>query len=149
VTNTRLVGSTAENIFLSLLNEANITAHVFDATSFDGIVFDMQNEYFKVGNSPFFIQTKCRGSKKPEYNSQGHAPSLFAKIEKSAKELGINKSSLYFVVGFYKKCDIREICYFIIPFSSLGRFRKGNHHYRFSVKKCEEIMRIDSNIVRV
>ena len=69
---TRLVGATAENIFLSLINERGVFAHSFDAAGFDGIVFDVNNRYFKVGRCPFFVQIKCRGSKGKEFNPQGH-----------------------------------------------------------------------------
>jgi hypothetical protein len=49
VQDSRLVGSTAENIFLSILNERGVFATSFDTVAFDGIVYDTDRRFFKVG----------------------------------------------------------------------------------------------------
>ena len=141
----RLVGQTSENIFFSLLNQKGVFAHPFDTAGFDGIVFDFQNELFKVGKSPFFIQIKCRGAKGHEYNAQGHSQKTIEKIRNVARELQLPDTSLYFVVGFFKNDDIRKILYYVIPFGSLGQFEK-NGNYRFSPVKCKEESVRDMNI---
>ena len=51
----RLVGETSENMFLSLMNQQGVFAHSFDTIAFDGIDFDLRNKYLKVGTSPFFL----------------------------------------------------------------------------------------------
>ena len=142
---TRLVGATAENVFLSLINERRVFAHSFDAAGFDGIVFDVNNRYFKVGRSPFFVQIKCRGSKGKEFNPQGHPQKTISNINAVANELKIPDKSLYFVVGFFKNNDIRQMTFFIIPFASLHLFEK-NRQYRFSVSKCKAVKQRDSTI---
>lgn len=147
---TRLVGTTAEAIFLSLLNQKNIVAYFLDANSFDGIVFDMNNEYFKVGKSPFFVQIKCRGSKTSKPNPQGHSPDIFDKILTEANRLKIPETSIYAVMGFYKNNDIRDINYYIIPFNSLGYFKSEiNKQYRFSVNNCEDSLKQSLDIVKI
>ena len=148
-TDTRLVGTTAENIFLCLLNERGIFSHAFDTQAFDGIIFDLDNEYFKVGEPPFFVQIKCRGSRTKKPNSQGLSPSIFEKVIKKAKELKIPKNSLYLIVGFYIDNDLRKINYYIIPFKELSNFKHGSNQYRFSLKKCEKIMENNHNILKI
>ncbi len=144
----RLIGETSENIFLSLLNERGIFAHVFDTAGFDGIAFDTKNKYFKAGKSPFYVQIKCRGSKYDRHNTQGHSPAVFERIIKIAKELRIPKTSLYLILGFFKNNDIRQIRFFILPFSSLPRFKsKGTH--RFSVTACEKASKVDRRIISI
>ena len=141
----RLVGTTTENIFLSLMNQAGIFAHSFDTAGFDGIVFDIDNKYFKVGKSPFFVQIKSRGSPSENYHPQGHPGVTFERISVISEELLIPETSLYFIVGFFKNNDIRQMNYYIVPFSSLSKFEK-NGNYRFSPSKCDEAMLSDSNI---
>jgi hypothetical protein len=141
----RLIGETSENIFLSLLNERGVFAHVFNTAGFDGIAFDLKNRYFKTGKAPFYVQIKCRGSKSDRYNTQGHSPVVFECILKIARELKIPKSSLYLVLGFFKNNDIRQIQFYLIPFFSLPRF-KGKGTYRFSVTKCETARKADPRI---
>jgi hypothetical protein len=144
----RLIGETSENIFLSLLNERGVFAHVFDTAGFDGIAFDLKNRYFKIGKAPFFVQIKCRGAKSDRYSTQGHSPDVFEHILKIARELKIPRSSLYLVLGFFKNNDIRQIRFYIIPFSSLLRF-KGKGTYRFSVAKCEAACNVDPRIISI
>ena len=144
----RLVGTTTENIFLSLMNEKGIFAYSFDAAAFDGIVFDIHKKYFKVGKYPFFVQIKCRGSKGEKYNAQGHPQKTFEKIAAIGKILRIPETSLYVIVGFFKNNDIRQMRYYIVPFSSLRLFYKQGH-YRFSPKKCEEAIFRDSSITSI
>jgi len=144
----RLVGTTTENIFLSLMNEKGIFAHSFDTAGFDGIVFDIHKKYFKVGKSPFFVQIKCRGSKSEKYNAQGFPKKTFEKIVAVSKRLRIPETSLYMIFGFFKNNDIRQMNYYIVPFSSLWLFRKKGE-YRFSPTKCEEALLGDSNITSI
>lgn len=143
----RLVGATAEHIFLSLLNQRGVFAHSFDTAGFDGIAFDIENRYFRVGISPFYLQIKCRGSDDAEPHPQGHNQAIFDRMHQMAVELCIPMSSLYFVAGFFKNRDIRDIEFFIIPFTSLGPFdRRDEGHYRFSVGFCQKVMQADVNI---
>ena len=142
---TRLVGTTAENIFLSLLNQRGVFAHSLDAAGFDGIVFEVNKKYFKVGRSPFFVQIKCRGSKSGRFNPQGYLHKIIADINVAAVQLKIPKTSLYFVVGFFRNSDIRQMTYFIIPFGSLHLFQT-DRQYRFSVSKCKAVKQRDSTI---
>jgi hypothetical protein len=145
VKDTRLVGSTSENIFLSLLNDNGVLATSFDTAGLDGVVYDLKNKYFKVGNPPYYVQIKCRGSKSDKFNPQGHSILAIDKIRSFAKQIQLPESSLYFVVGFYKNNDIRTITFFSIPFRLLRVF-KGTDHYRFSVTKCEEATNKHKNI---
>lgn len=46
----RLIGKTAENIFLSILNQRGIFATAFDTESLDGIVFDAYSHGFWPAN---------------------------------------------------------------------------------------------------
>ena len=139
IKDTRLVGTTAENIFLSLLNERGIFATSFDTAGFDGIVFDSDKQLFKHGDPPFYVQIKCRGSKADEYNPQGHSPKLFQDIIVIADELKIPETSLYLAVGFFKNSDIRTINFFCMPLEqAMNLFKfKSNVEYRFSYKQCE------------
>lgn len=105
----RLVGSTAEDIFLSLLNERGVFATSFDTVAFDGIVYDTDRSFFKVGEAPLYGQIKCRGSEGEHFNPQGHAPSTIDGMRRVARELSIPESSLYFVVGFFRRGDIRTV----------------------------------------
>jgi hypothetical protein len=79
------VGTTTENIFLSLMNEKGIFAHSFDTAGFDGIVFNIDNKYFKAGKSPSFVQIKCRGSESENYHTQGHPQVTFDKYPSLVK----------------------------------------------------------------
>jgi hypothetical protein len=144
----RLVGETSENVFLSLMNQRGIFAHSFDTAGFDGIVFDLRNKYFKVGSSPFFVQIKCRGSKTNKYNAQGHPRATIEKITDVADRLNISEQSLYFVVGFFKNDDVRQMKYYIVPFASLRRF-ENRGHYRFWPDRCDDIMSNDPNITSI
>lgn len=141
----RLIGETAENIFLSLVNQRGVFATAFDSEGLDGIAFDPNHHLFKVGQSPFFVQIKSRNSESESYKSKNFPHDGIRNIESFAKSLGLPSDSLYFVVGFSKDNDIRTIKYFAIPFASLHHF-KTSKWYVFSVKKCEAAMREDSGI---
>lgn len=140
-----LVGTTAENIFLALMNEAGITAVSYDTKGFDGIVIDKENRYFKVGKHPFYVQIKCRGCA-DENCVAGYGKKVFEKISNIATADDIPQTSLYVVLGFYRYNDIRQMKYWIVPFSSLKTFDTGKSQYRFSPKICEKAMLSDSNI---
>src|SRR5215207_5941785 len=111
----RLAGSTAENIFLCILNERGVFAISFDTVAFDGTVYDTNRRYFKVGGSPHYIQIKCRGSEGKQYNPQGRSRNTIDGVRRVAQHLDIPESSLYFVVGFYKPGDIQTAVYYGIP----------------------------------
>jgi len=142
----RLIGKTAENIYISLLNLQGVFATSFDTPGFDGIAYDTLNQIFKIGQPPFYIQIKCRGSKSASYNPQGHAPKRINAIWQSGRELKIPQDSIYFVVGFFKNNDIRDIVYYTLPWDSLDSF-KISGQYRFSVRRCDEEMQKNKNIV--
>lgn len=141
----RLIGETAENIFLSLVNQRRVFATAFDSEGLDGIAFDPDHHLFKVGQSPYFVQIKSRNSESGGYKPKNFPQDGIRNIESFAKSLGLPSDSLYFVVGFSKDNDIRTIKYFAIPFASLHHF-KTSKWYVFSVKKCEAAMREDSGI---
>lgn len=139
---TRLVGKTAENIFLSVLNQRGIFATAFDTEALDGIVFDREARYFK-GPCPSYVQIKCRGSQTTAFNPQGHSASTVDNILKFATKLEVPETSVYLVVGFFCDNDIRTIKFFAVPFGLLHLFRKGehgDHQYRFSVDNCQRKM---------
>ncbi len=144
----RLTGETAENIFLSLVNQKGVFATAFDTEGLDGIAFDPDHRLFTVGQSPYFVQIKCRGSNSASYNSRNFPYDGVRKIVSFVENLGIPHDSLYFVVGFFKEGDVRTVKYYAVPFSSLDGFRT-NGWYQFSVTRCEEAMREDSSIFRV
>ena len=98
LTDHRLVGETAENVFLSLLNSRGVFAASLDTAGFDGVVFDTEKQFFKTGESPFYVQIKCRGSKGKRFSTQGHSTDTIEKIRQVAQELQIPQSSVYFVV---------------------------------------------------
>jgi hypothetical protein len=146
----RLVGATAENIFLSILNERGIFATSLDIVAFDGIVFDKDRRWFKVGESPFYVQIKCRGSESEHFNPQGHARNIVDGMLEVARELGIPETSLYFVVGFFRRGDIRTIVYYCVPLEELDRFRKTpTSQYRFSVERCEQEIEPEGGIFKI
>jgi len=105
---TRLIGETTENIFLSLLISRGIFATSFDTQGLDGVAFDPKKDLFKVGNSPFYLQIKCRGSDTEEYHPQGHSIESIDRIRNLAKRLEVSENSLYFVVGFYRNGDMKS-----------------------------------------
>jgi|SRR5215203_181385 len=145
----RLAGSTAENIFLCILNERGVFATSFDTVAFDGIVYDTNRRYFKVGGSPHYMQIKCRGSEGKHYNPQGHSRNTIDGMQRVAQHLDILESSLYFVVGFYKQGDIRTAVYYGILLEELDRFKKApTSQYRFSVERCEQEMKSDGAIFK-
>ena len=148
VRDTRLIGTTAENLYLSLLNERGIFAHTFDTAWFDGIAFDLENRHFKVGGAPFFVQIKVRGAPGDRPNPQGHSPDTIEAIQEGAARLAISEDSLYFVVGFYTRGDLRTSTFFTIPFSLLSQFRSSGQ-YRFSIGRCEAAAIEDPRIVRL
>lgn len=137
---TRLIGKTSENIFLSLVNQRGIFATSFDTAAFDGIAFDEQNDLFQIGHSPFYFQIKCRGSTGNLFHPQGHSPRVINAIQTLAQRLNIPETSLYFVVGFFKSNDVRNIIFFGIPFAELRTF-KVKEQYRFSVQHCEQVVK--------
>ena len=145
IIDSRLIGRTTENVFLSILNQRGIFSVSFDTNALDGIVYDLDNKYFRVGKPPFYTQIKCRGSPSLKYNPQGHSPETIQKIKSFAGSLNIPESSLYFVVGFFKNNDIRTLIFFGIPFTSLPMFLNTSQ-YRFSVSLCREVMEVDSNV---
>ena len=146
----RLVSSTAEDILLSLLNQRGVFAASFDTVAFDGIVYDTARRFFKVGGSPSYVQIKCRGSEGEHFNPQGHAPSTMDGMRRVAGELSIPESSLYLVVGFFRRGDIRTVTYYGIPLGELGRFRKTpTSQYRFSVERCEGEVKPGETIFKV
>ena len=108
----RLTGKTAENIFLSLLDQQGLFATSLDMQGLDGIIFDGKHKTFKMGSAPFYVQIKCRGSSTTRFNPQGHSPKTIDKIRATAKQLGVPLTSVYLVLGFYKDSDILSIQYF-------------------------------------
>lgn len=141
----RLMGETAEKVFLSLVNQKGVFATSFDTEGLDGIAFDPDHRLFKVGQSPYFVQIKSRNSGSERYESKNFPQDGIRNIETFAQGLGIARDSLYFVLGFSKGNDIRTIRYFAVPFSSLDRF-KTSSWYVFSIRRCEEVMEEDSGI---
>ncbi len=144
----RLVGSTAEDIFLSILNERGVFATSFDTVAFDGIVFDIGRRYFKVGESPSYVQIKRRGSEGEHFNPQGHNPNTIDGMRRVAKELRIPEASLYFVVGFFRRANIRTVVYYCIPLGELDKF-KTTRQYRFFVERCEQELEPEGVIFKV
>ena len=143
----RLVGATAENIFLSLVNQKGVFATAFDTAGLDGIVFDPDHKLFKLGQSPYYVQIKCRGANGEKFNPNGFSQLTFYDITARAKSLGILPKSLYFVAGFYNQGDIRSIKFFAIPFSLLPRFKtSGRSQHRFSIQVCERERQADPAI---
>ena len=134
----RLIGRTAENTFLAILNQKGIFATSFDTEGFDGIIFDHDHKYFKGGKSPYYTQIKCRGSKNKDYSTQGHNEATIQKIKKIAIDLRIDEKSAYFTVGFFRHNDIRTLQFYSIPLSHLIQFKGKNSQYRFSVERCEQ-----------
>ncbi|MFI5251542.1 MAG: hypothetical protein ACHQQQ_03825 [Bacteroidota bacterium] len=132
----RLIGRTAENLFLSILSQKGITAAAFDTEGIDCIVFDLKKDFFQKGTSPFYVQIRCRNSVKQSWNSTGIGYSSIKKIRKIAKGLKINSKSVYYVVGFSNSNDIRTIKYFAYPIKDIHLKRKGQ--FRVYMKKCEE-----------
>jgi hypothetical protein len=147
-TDNRLVGTTAENVFLSLLNQQGIFANPFDTAGFDGIAFDLDRRVFVVGEPPFYVQIKCRGAKGEKFNPQGHSQKTIDDIRAIGRGLNIEDTSLYFVTGFFNRNDIRNISFFVVPFVSLEIF-KGKEQYRFSFSRCQSAMKEDSRIKQI
>lgn len=54
----RLTGKTAENIFLSLLDQQGLFATSLDMQGLDGIIFDGKHKTYKMGSAPFYVQIK-------------------------------------------------------------------------------------------
>lgn len=137
----RLTGSIAEDIFLSLLNEQEIFATSFDTVAFDGIVYDTEGQYFRTGKSPFYVQIKCRGSNDAGFNPQGHSSRTFEQMREVARGLNIPETSLYFVAGFFNNGDIRTVVYYCVPLEQVERFQsKSGGQYRFFVERCEQVV---------
>ncbi len=99
----RLIGETAENIFLSLVNKKGVAAVSFDTIGLDGIAFDPDHKLFKRGQSPFYVQVKCGGSDGDQYGSKGLPQKEIDGIGSAAENLGIPHDSLYFVAGFLRE----------------------------------------------
>lgn len=135
---TRLYGETAEKVFLSLLSQRGILAASFDTEGLDGVVYDMGGQLFKVGRPPFYVQIKYRGSKRDEFEPQGHDPAVVEAMKRVASDLSLPEDSLYFVVGFARNADIRTLVFFGIPLAEMGRFRPGAQ-FRLSVAECRKI----------
>jgi len=147
-TDTRLVGETAEKVFLSLLNQSGILAASFDTIALDGIIYDTDHRLFKLGEAPFYVQIKCRGSNGGEFNPQGHGEQVFQAMKQMAEELAIPRDSLYLVVGFFKDADIRTLVFFGIPLVELGRFKSGTQ-FRFSVSGCRKEVQATDTIFEI
>ena len=140
VADTRLIGQTAENIFLALVNQGGVHATVFDSEGFDGIIFDINKTLFTKGESPFFTQIKCRGSSSEKFNNQGHSVAAIEKMFKVAEKLNISKSSLYFTAGFFNNDDIRSIIFYSLPLTEIHHFQTKKGNYRFAVDSCEKAL---------
>ena len=95
----------------------------------------------------FYVQIKCRGSKSALYNPQGHSQEVFDKMYNLTHSLGIAETSLYFVAGFFKNDDIRNVIYYAMPLHTVSLFKVGE--YRFSVERCEAAMESDNTIFRL
>lgn len=149
VVDKRLIGQTAENIFLSLVNQRGVFATSFDTEGLDGIAFDTEHRLFKSGQSPFYVQVKSRNSNSANYKTKNFPFDRMRGIESFAKNLGVPHDSLYFVAGFSKDNDIRTIIFFGIPFTSLVRFGTDKGWYNFSPKSCEAAMQEDESIFRL
>jgi len=134
---TRLVGATAEKVFLSLVNQKGIFATSFDTVALDGIVYDANRQLFKVGQPPSYVQIKVRGSGGDDFNPQGHGPDDVQAMNQMADDLSIPRDCLYFVVGFFKNADIRTLVFFGIPLGEMARFWSGAQ-FRFSVASCRK-----------
>lgn len=145
----RLIGATAENIFLSLVNQRGVFATSFDTEGLDGIAFDPDRRLFKRGPSPFYVQVKSRNSDSANYKTKNFPFDRMRSIEGFAKNLGVPYESLYFVAGFSKDNDIRTVRFFGIPFTSLDRFGTDKGWYNFSPKSCEAAMQEDESIFRL
>jgi len=146
--NNKLNEKTAENILLSLINDQGIFANPIDAIGFEGIVFDTRNRFFKLGKSPFYLSIKCIASSTDDYGMEVMNRLSMQKITSLADTLRIDPESLYFAVGFYRGANIRDIVYYVIPFSALGYFESGDE-YRFSVKACDDAREKDANIIKL
>jgi hypothetical protein len=144
-----LIGDTAENIFLSLLNQRGVFATSFATEGLDGVAFDPDNRLFKVGQSPFYVQIKSRNSDSANYKTKNFPHDRMRNIESFATNLGLPTDSLYFVVGFSRENDIRTMQYYGIPYVSLDRFRTDKGWYNFSVKSCEAAIQEDDSIFRI
>jgi hypothetical protein len=142
----RLIGETAENIFLSLVNQRGVFATSFDTEGLDGIAFDPDHLLFNSGQSPYYVQVKSRNSDSANYKTKNFPFDRMRGIEAFARNLGIRHESLYFVAGFSKDNDIRTVEFFGIPFLSLDRFGTEKGWYNFSVKSCRAAMQEDSSI---
>ena len=145
----RLIGRTAENLFLSLLNQRGIFATSFDTEGFDGIIYDHNHRMFTGGKAPYYTQIKCRGSQTKSFNSQGHDESVITKIRTMADDLKIGEGSLYLTLGFFRMNDIRTLRFYSIPFTKLGQFKADYSQYRFSVKRCDEALRSTRGMIRM
>ena len=133
-----LTDKTAENIFLSLLQQQGLAATTLDLQSLNGIVTTPKNKIFGFGTAPYYVQIKCRGSSTKTFKTQAHPPKTFERIRVTAKRLKIPITSVYFVVGFYHNSDVRTIKFFGIPLDELSPF-KWRGHYRFSMKRCSQL----------
>ena len=140
VADTRLIGQTAENIFLALVNQGGVHATVFDSEGFDGIIFDINKTLFTKGESPFFTQIKCRGSSGEKFNNQGHSVAAIEKMFKVAEKLNISNSSLYFTAGFFNNDDIRSIICYTLPLTEILHFQTKQGNYRFNQENCEKAL---------
>ena len=133
-----LSDKTAENIFLSLLQQQGLAATTLDLQSLNGIVTTPKNKIFGFGTAPYYVQIKCRGSSTKTFKTQAHPPKTFERIRVTAKRLKIPITSVYFVVGFYHNSDVRTIKFFGIPLDELSPF-KWRGQYRFSMKRCSQL----------
>jgi hypothetical protein len=99
-----------------------------------------------VGKSRSLFKSNAEVPKvKTILQSSGTPSKTFDKISVISEKLQIPKNSLYVIVGFFKTNDIRQMKYYIVPFSSLSKF-ENDGNYRFSPPKCEKTMLSDLNI---
>ena len=119
-----------------------------DTVAFDGVAYDTDRRYFEVGESPSYVQIKCRGSGGEHFNPQGHGPETFGRMRKVAQNLGIPETSLYFVAGFFRRGDIRTVVYYCVPLGELDQF-KTTSQYRFSVERCDQAIESEGKIFRI
>lgn len=130
---TQAIHQRALGIFIDRLQQQGLTAEATDGLdALHGVVHDEINQHFR-GNAPFYFHLRCR--RLP--STTGISPEVIEEIRTAARAHMIREPSLYYVIGFFERDDVRDIVYFAIPFGSLSLFlSKNNRTYRFSVKQC-------------
>lgn len=69
-------------------------------------------------------------------------------MRRVAKDLGVPEASLYFVVGFFRRGDVRTVVYYCIPLEDLDTFKTTNQ-YRFSIARCEQVLEARGVIFKI